>query len=113
VSGQGKGFIEIAVRFADPGSSGQQNHHTTHRPLLSSRLHLGGRGPQPVAVAEEQHTLRRALSTLRRLDPLAPPSALPHGLDKANGAIARVSAVVAAHDGLDGFGGLVGIVEGD
>lgn len=48
-----------------------------------------------------------------RLDPLAHTSTLVHGLDEANGAVGDVGAVVAAHNRLDGLGGLIGVVEGD
>lgn len=64
-------------------------------------------------VAEEQNTLSRALGALGGLDPLAPAGALPHGLDEADGPLLGVGAVVAAHDGLDGLGGLVRVVEGN
>ena len=44
---------------------------------------------------------------------MAPPRALPHTPEKPNGPILDVGAVVAAHDGLDRFRCLVGVVEGD
>lgn len=57
--------------------------------------------------------LARALGLRAGLDPLAHAGGLVHGLDEADGAIGDVGAVVAAHDRLDGLGGLVGVVEGD
>ena len=66
-----------------------------------------------VAVAEEVHGLALADGALGRLDPLAPAGAGPQALEEAERAIFRVGAVVLAHDGLDGLGGLVGVVEGD
>ena len=74
---------------------------------------LQGLDTETVAVAEEQDALARALGALAGLDPLAPPGALPHGLDEADGALGDVGAVVLAHDGFDGLGGLVGVVKGD
>lgn len=57
--------------------------------------------------------LARSLSLGRRLDPLTHPCGLVQGLDESDGAIRDISAIVAAHDGLDGLGGLVRVVEGD
>ena len=57
--------------------------------------------------------LARALGVGTGLNPLAHASTLVHGLDEADGAIGDVGSVVAAHDRLDGLGGLIGIVEGD
>lgn len=74
---------------------------------------LHGLDAETVAVAEEEDTLARALGALAGLDPLAPAGALPHGLDEADWALGHVGAVVLAHDGLDGLGGLVGVVKGD
>lgn len=48
-----------------------------------------------------------------RLNPLTPPSTLPNALQEAPAPSLHIGAVVAAHDGLDGFGGEVGVVEGD
>lgn len=74
---------------------------------------LGRLGAETVLVAVEQDALALTLSALGRLNPLAPTSGLPHGLDEADGAVLDVGAVVLAHDLLDGLGGLVGVVEGD
>lgn len=57
--------------------------------------------------------LAGALSIRAGLDPLAHAGGLVHGLDEADGAIGDVGAVVATHNGLDGLGSLVGVVEGD
>lgn len=74
---------------------------------------LGRLDTKVVLVAVEQDALALALSALGRLNPLAPTSSLPHGLDEADGAVLDVGTVVLAHDLLDGLGGLVGVVEGD
>jgi hypothetical protein len=44
---------------------------------------------------------------------LAPAGRSPQALQEAEGTAFGVGAVVAAHDGLDGLGGFVGVVEGD
>jgi hypothetical protein len=44
---------------------------------------------------------------------LAPACTGPHGLQEPDRTILDISAVVAAHDWLDGFRSLVGVVEGD
>lgn len=75
--------------------------------------HLDGRETDAVGVAEEEHTLAFTGSTLHRLNPLAGTGACPHGLEEANPASLGLSAVVVAHDTLDGLGGLIGVVEGD
>ena len=66
-----------------------------------------------VAVAVEEDVGVLALGAVVGLDPLAPAGSLVHGADEAPAAILDVGAVVLAHDGLDGLGGLVGVVEGD
>ena len=66
-----------------------------------------------VAVAEEVHGLALADGALGRLDPLAPAGAGPQAPEEAERAVLGVGAVVLAHNGLDGLGGLVGVVEGD
>jgi hypothetical protein len=85
-----------------------------HARLGSTRCRKLGRGnTETIAVSEEKNTLALTLSTLRRLDPLAPPGAVVHGLEESNGAILDVAAVVLTHDGLDSLSSLVGVVEGD
>lgn len=64
-------------------------------------------------VAEEEDAFVFALGSLRRLHPLAPSGALPHAPQESDGSIFDIGAVVLAHDGLDGLGGLVGVVEWD
>lgn len=64
-------------------------------------------------VPEEQDTLPFTDSALAGLNPLAPSGAVPHGLDESHRAIPRISAIVSAHDRLDSFSGLVGVVEWD
>lgn len=66
-----------------------------------------------VAVAEEKDSLAGTLGISTGLNPLAHTGALVHGTDEATGTILNVGAVVLAHDGLDGLGSLVGVVEGD
>jgi len=94
--------------------------HLDHHPLFTLRhlpLHerrkLRRLHPKPIPVAEKQHLLPLAFGALGRLDPLTPARAPPHGLEESEGAAGRVGAVVAAHDGFDGLGRLVGVVEGD
>ena len=87
-----------------------------HDLIASSHLlgsDLGGRNTDPVGVAEEQNTLALTLSTLSGFNPLAGASGGPHGLEETSPAGVSLSAVVGTHDGLDGFAGLVGVVEGD
>lgn len=74
---------------------------------------LGRGNTKAVAVSEEKNTLALTLSTLGGLDPLAPSGAVVHGLEESNGTVLDVTAVVLAHDGLDGLGSLVGVVEGN
>ena len=74
---------------------------------------LGRRNTKAVAVSEEENTLALTLSTLGRLDPLAPSGAVVHGLEEANGTVLNIAAVVLAHDRLDSLGGLVSVIEGD
>lgn len=82
-----------------------------HLNLLSSKL--GGLGAEAVSVAEEQDTLAGTLGLLARLNPLAHAGAGPQGTDESQGAVLGVGSVVLAHDGADGIGGLVGVVERD
>jgi hypothetical protein len=79
--------------------------------LLSLQLHRWN--TETVAVAEKQDALAFASSALTRLNPVAPSGACPHGLDEAQWASCGITSVVLAHDWLDGFAGLIGIVEGD
>lgn len=97
-----------------------QLHHTTKetQPLLVGlcllhRCQLVRLCAQTVPIPEEEHILARTLGLGARLDPLAHACALVHGLDEANRSVDNIGAVVAAHNGLDGLGGLVGVVEGD
>lgn len=64
-------------------------------------------------VAEEVDGLALADGALGRLDPLAPAGAVPEAAEETERAPLGVGTVVLAHDGLDGLGGLVGVVEGD
>jgi hypothetical protein len=58
-----------------------------------------------VAVAVEEDVGVVALGAVVGLDPLAPTGGLVDGADEAPAAVLDVSAVVLAHDGLDGLGG--------
>lgn len=81
-------------------------------PLLL-RLNFRRRDTQSIPVTEKQDLALIALSTRDRLDPLAPPGRTPNSSQKPERAILDVRAIVLAHDGLDGLGGLVGVVEWD
>lgn len=87
--------------------------HFTHPIPLLGLGHHHRLGSQTVAVAEEEHALAGVLGILAGLNPLAHASAAVHGADEAQGAALCVGAVVLAHDGADGIGGLVGVVKGD
>ena len=85
-----------------------------HLPSLNLlSLHGHGLGSEAIAVAEEQNTLASALGFGAGLNPLAPTGTLPECADEAPRTVLGVGAVVLAHDGLDGLGSLVGLVEGD
>lgn len=81
--------------------------------VVGGLLDLVGSHTVTVPVAVEEHALVLALGALVGLDPLAPAGSLVQGADEAPAAVLDVGAVVLAHDGLDGLGGLVGVVEGD
>jgi hypothetical protein len=81
--------------------------------VVGRLLDLVGSHAVTVPVAVEEHALVLALGALVGLDPLAPAGSLVQGADEAPAAVLDVGAVVLAHDGLDGLGGLVGVVEGD
>ena len=84
--------------------------------LLVGVLHgsdLVGGNTVAVAVAVEEDVGVVALGAVVSLDPLAPAGSLVDGAEEAEAAALDVGAVVLAHDGLDGLGGLVGVVEGD
>lgn len=68
---------------------------------------------QSIPVSEEQDALALSLCRGTWLHPLTHARTLPHALQEAHTSAFDVGAVVATHDGLDGFGGLVGVVEGD
>lgn len=85
-----------------------------HRALFGAwRSHLRGWYTETISVAEEENFGVLAGCALVGLDPLAPSSAAPHGLHKSERAAFHIGTVVASHDGLDGLGGLVCVVEGD
>ena len=74
---------------------------------------LVGSDTVAVAVAVEEDVGVVTLGAVVGLDPLAPAGSLVDGTDETPAAVLDVGAVVLAHDGLDGLGGLVGVVEGD
>ena len=78
-----------------------------------SRLDLSGTGSNAVDVTVEEHTGALTLGSLGGLDELAHTGTVPHGLEETSPAGVGLSAVVLAHDSLDGIAGLVGVVEGD
>jgi len=85
-----------------------------HARLGSTRCReLGGGDTETVAVSEEENTLALTLSTLRRLNPLAPSGTVVNGLHESHGTVLDVAAVVLTHDGLDGLSSLISVVEGD
>lgn len=75
--------------------------------------HLGRRNTDAVGVTVEHNTLALTSRTLSRLNPLADTGRGPHGLEETSPAGVSLRAVVVSHDVLDGFAGLVGVVEGD
>lgn len=80
---------------------------------MSLGHHLGRRNADAVAVTVEHDTLALANGTLGGLNPVADTGGGPHGLEETSPAGVGLSAVVVAHDALDGIAGLVGVVEGD
>ena len=80
---------------------------------LLLRSDLVGGDTVAVAVAVEEDVGVLALGAVVGLDPLAPAGGLVNGAEEAPAATLDVGAVVLAHDGLDGLGGLVGVVEGN
>lgn len=75
--------------------------------------HLGRGHTKTVPVAEEKNMLAVTLSTLGGLNPLARAAAGPHGLEESKRASVSFRTVVLAHHLLDGFTGLISIVERD
>lgn len=86
-------------------------HHA--RILLLLPTEVGGREADAIDVAEEQDVLVLALGTFIRLHPLARPRVLVQGPNEAERATLDIASIVLAHDGLDGLGRFVGVVEGD
>lgn len=85
-----------------------------HRGLLGCWIgELGGLDTETVSVSEEKNTLTLSLGALGRLNPLAPSGASPKGLEETNWTVPGVTAVVLAHDWLDGLSSLIGVVEWD
>ena len=85
------------------------HHHVSH--LL--RLQHLGRQILPIPVAEEVNTGLLALHARQSLNPLADMHVAVQRLEEANGSITNISAVMLAHNGLNGFGGLIGVIEGN
>lgn len=80
---------------------------------LLLRSDLVGGDTVAVAVAVEEDVGVLALGAVVGLDPLAPAGGLVDGAEEAPAATLDVGTVVLAHDGLDGLGSLVGVVEGN
>lgn len=80
---------------------------------LSGLLSLSRGNADAVRVAEEENAFALALGTLGGLYPLARAGAAPESLEEACPAGVGLGAVVIAHDLLDGFAGLVGVIEWD
>lgn len=76
-------------------------------------LEIGRANTDAVRIAEEEHALALALGALGRLDPLADARRAPQSAEEAHPAGRGIGAVMAAHDGLDGVAGFVGVVERD
>lgn len=74
---------------------------------------LGRRNTNTVGVTVEQDTLALTSGTFSGLNPLADTSAGPDSLDEASPSGLGLSAIVVAHDALDGLTSLIGVVEGD
>lgn len=91
----------------------QKAFKASRQHLLSLGHHLGRRNADAVAVTVEHDTLALANGTLGGLNPVADTGGGPHGLEETSPAGVSLSAVVVAHDALDGIAGLVGVVEGD
>ena len=68
---------------------------------------------QSVAVAEKHNPLILTLRPDIRLNPLTPSSRLPHRLQEPPRTALHIGAVVLAHNRLNSFRSLVGIVEWD
>jgi hypothetical protein len=79
--------------------------------LACGELH--GSNSKIVTVTEKQYPLAFPDSSLRGLNPLAPPGAVPQTPEEAQRSTLDIRAVVLAHDGLDRLGCLIGIVEWD
>lgn len=82
--------------------------HALGNRRLSRRL-----GAETVVIPEEEDALSLSDSTIAGLYPLAHAGALVKSLDEADGSFSHVCLVVPTHDGLNGLGGLVRVVEGD
>jgi hypothetical protein len=87
--------------------------HDHSRSLASRGAQLLRRRTKAVPVPEEQDALAFTSSALAGFDPIAPSRACVHRLEETEWATFGVAAVVSAHDGFDGLGGFVGVVERD
>lgn len=76
-------------------------------------MDLGGRKPDAVRVAVEEHTLALTLGALGGFHEVAHAGAGPEGLEEAGPSGVSLGAVVVAHHLLDGLAGLIRVVEGD
>jgi len=91
------------------------NYHS-HLGIANDGLHLfqlEGLSSQGVTVSEKQNAFSFSHSTFRWLNPLAPAGARPQTPQEADRPILDVRAIMTTHDWLDGFRGLVCVVEWD
>jgi len=85
-----------------------------HRRLLRTwSAHLLWWHTKAIPVPEEKNTFTFPGSCRARLNPLAPPSARVETFEEANCTTLGITAVVLAHDWLDGLGSLISIIEWD
>jgi hypothetical protein len=89
-------------------------HHSRHFTLAKNDLLYGQLyrwDAQIVAVAEKQNALVLAGGVGTWLNPLAPSCGRPKRLDESKGTASGISAIVVAHNRLDSFGGLIGMIK--
>ena len=87
-----------------------------HLHSFASRLSCRSRNglrccAESVSVAVEEDALAFTLGTNAGLNPLAPASALPDGLEETERTTLRIRSVVLSHHLFNSFGSLIGIVE--
>ena len=73
---------------------------------------LGRGDTESIVVSVKHDLLGVSLSAFGGLDPLAVLGGNPDGAEESPDAILHVGAIMPSHDGLDGLGGLLTVVEG-